>query len=73
MVYYYFHKLGHTRRECRKLLNWNQRFQFAHVASASNTIEQSIVLFVDEYAKLLKLASTPTTALVESLYVISYS
>ena len=66
MVCYYCHKLGHTRQECRKLLNQNRRFQSAHVASASNTLEQSVVLSTDEYAKLLRPASTPTTALVES-------
>ena len=37
-----------------------------HVASANDTLEQSVVLSTDEYAKLLKHASTPTTALVES-------
>ena len=36
---YYCNKPRHTRRECRKLLNRNQRFQSAHVASASNTLE----------------------------------
>ena len=66
MVCYYCHNLGHTRRECRKLLNWNRRFQSAHIASISNTLEQSVVLSAYEYAKLLKAASTPTTALVES-------
>ena len=65
MVCYYCHKPGHTRWECRKLLNRNRRFQSAHVASASNTLEQSVVLFAIAYAKLLKPASTPTTALVE--------
>ena len=65
MVCYYCHKLGHTRRDCRKPLNRNRRFQSAHVASVSNTLEQSVVLSADEYAKLLKPASTPTTALVE--------
>ena len=66
VVCYYCHKPRHTCRECRKLLNRNWRFQFAHVASASNTLEQSVVLSTSEYAKLLKPASTPTTALVES-------
>ena len=66
MVCYYCHKLGHTRRECRKLLNQDRRFQSAHVASASNTLEQSVVLSVEECAKLLKPAFTPTTALAES-------
>ena len=66
VVCYYCHKPGHTRRECRKLLNQNRRFQYAHVVSASGTLEQSVVLFTDEYAKLLKPASTPTTALAES-------
>ena len=66
VVCYYCHKPGHTRRECRKLLNRNRRFEFAHVASASNTLEQSVVLSADEYAMLLKLASTPTTVLAES-------
>ena len=66
VVCYYCHKSGHTRRECRKLLNRNRRFQSAHIASASNTLEQSIVLSVDEYAQLLKPASTPTFALAES-------
>ena len=65
VVCYYCHKPGHTRRECRKLLNRNQRFQYAHVASTSNTLEQLVVLFADEYAKLLKPASTLTNALVE--------
>ena len=66
MVCYYCHKSGHTRQKCRKLLNWNRRFQSAHVASASNTLEQSVMLSAYEYAKLLKSASTPTTALDES-------
>ena len=66
VVCYYCHKLGHTRRECRKLLNRNRRFQSAHAASASNTLEQSVVLSADEYAKLLKPASTPTVAFAES-------
>ena len=39
VVCYYFHKPEHTRRECRKLLNRNQRFQSTHVVSASNTLE----------------------------------
>ena len=66
VVCYYCHKAGHTRRECRKLLNRNQRFQSAHIASASNTLEQSVVLCADEFAKLLNPTSTPTTALAES-------
>ena len=66
VVCYYCHKPGHTRRECRKLLNQNRRFQFAHVVFASNTLERSVVLSADEYAMLLKPASTPTTALAES-------
>ena len=66
MVCYYCRKLGYTRWECRKLLNQNLKFQFVPVASASNTSEQSVVLLVDEYAKLLKSASTPTIALAES-------
>ena len=66
VVCYYCHKPRHTRWECKKLLNRNQRFQSAHVASASNTLEQLVVLSADEYAKLLKPASTPTTALAES-------
>ena len=66
VVCYYCHKPGHTRRECRKLLNRNRRFEFAHVASASNTLEQSVVLSADEYVMLLKPASTPTTVLTES-------
>ena len=61
----YCHKLGHTRRECKKLLNRNRRFQSAHVASASNTLEQLVVLSADAYAKLLKPASTPTTTLAK--------
>ena len=65
VVCYYCHKSGHTCRECRKLLNQNRRFQFAHVVFASNTLERLVVLFADEYAMLLKLASTPTTALAE--------
>ena len=65
VVSYYCHKPGHTRRECRKLQNLNRRFQYAHVVSTSNTLEQLVVLFADEYAKLLKPASTPITALVE--------
>ena len=65
VVCYYCHKLGHTRRECRKLLNQNRRFQFAHVVFASNTLERLVVLSADEYAMLLKPASTPTTALAE--------
>ena len=39
VVCYYCHKPGHTRQECRKLLNRNQIFQYAHVACASNTLE----------------------------------
>ena len=66
VVCYYCHKSGHTRRECRKLLNLNRRFQSAHIALASNTLEQLVVLSANEYAKLLKPASTPTTALAES-------
>ena len=66
MVCYYCHKPRHTCRECRKLLNRNRRFKSAHVAFASNTAEQSVMFSTDEYAKLLKSASTPTTAIVES-------
>ena len=66
VVCYYCHKSGHTRQEYRKLLNRNRRFQSTHIASASNTLKQSIVLYVDEYAKLLKPASTPTIALAKS-------
>ena len=66
VVGYYCHKLEHTRRECRKLQNRNRRFQSGHVASAINTLEQAIMLSADEYAMLLKPASTPTTALAES-------
>ena len=65
VVCYYCHKPGHTRRECRKLLNQNRRFQFAHVMFASNTLERSVVLSAYEYAMLLKPASTPTIALAE--------
>ena len=65
VVCYYCHKPGHTRRECRKLLNQNRRFQFAHVVFASNTLERLVVLSADEYAMLLKPASTPTIALAE--------
>ena len=39
VVCYYCHKPGHTRQECRKLLNRNQRFQSAHVTCAGNTLE----------------------------------
>ena len=60
VVCYYCCKLRHTRRKCRKLLNLNQRFQSAHVASACNASKQSIVLSTDEYAKFLKFASTST-------------
>ena len=66
VVCYYCHKPGHARQECRKLLNRNRRFESAQVASASNTLKQSVVLSADEYAKLLKPASTPTTTLAES-------
>ena len=34
--------------------------------STSNTLEQSVVLFADEYAKLLKPTTTPTAALAKS-------
>ena len=45
------------------MLNQNRRFQYARVASASNTLEQSVVLSTNEHDKLLKPTSTPTTAL----------
>ena len=54
VVCYYCHKPRHTHLECRKLLNQNRRFQSRHVASTSNTLEQSVVLYADEYAKILK-------------------
>ena len=38
VVCYYCHKPGHTRWECRKLLNRNQRFQSSHVVFAWNTL-----------------------------------
>ena len=66
VVCYYCHKPRHIHWEYRKLLNRNRRFQYAHIAFASNTLEQSVVLSADEYAKLSKLASTPTIAFVES-------
>ena len=63
---YYCREPLHTRRECRKLLNRNRRFQPTHVASTSNISKQSVVLSAYEYAKLLKSASTPIIALAES-------
>lgn len=71
-VFYYCRKLRHTRWDYRKLQNQNRRFQFTHVAFASDTLEQSIALLVDEYTKFsryqksLNYASTPITTLVES-------
>ena len=66
VVCYYCHKPGHTRLECRKLLNRNRRFQSAHVVSASNILEQSVVLSADEYAKLFEACFYSHTVLVES-------
>ena len=58
VVCYYCHKPRHTCRECRKLLNRNRRFQSTHVASTSNTLEQSMCLLqmsMPSYCSLLLL------------------
>ena len=50
---HYCHKSGHTKRDYRKLQY--KRAQYAHVASSPETSEKSIVISVDEYARLTQL------------------
>ena len=37
VVCYYYHKLGHLIRDCKKRQNRNQKFQSAHIASTTET------------------------------------
>lgn len=46
VVCYYCRKLGHTKRECKRLLNMDQR-----VVSTSNNLDKSISISLEEFAK----------------------
>ena len=59
-------------RDCKKLLNRNQRFMFAHIASSNEASDQSIQFSADElanfhlYQESLKSPSTQVTTIIES-------
>ena len=72
---HYCYKPGHTKRDYRRLQY--RRAQYAHVASTPETSEKSVMISVDEYARLthlqeaMKIQSSlesgkPNTCLVSS-------
>ena len=72
VVCYYCHKLGHVIRNCKKRLNQNHKFQFAHIASTTEAFDQSVQFSAAELARFqfyqdsLRSLSTPITAIAES-------
>ena len=72
VVCYYCHKPGHVIRDCKKRHNRNQKFQSAHIASTTESSDQSVQFLAAELAKFqlyqdsLISPSTPITAIAES-------
>lgn len=82
-VIYITHKMGHPKHVCRKLHNWNQRAQFAHIASTNETSNQSIMISIYEfeefqlYQESQKYSSTHITTILDlsklNTYLVSSS
>ena len=72
VVCYYCHKPGHVICDCKKQHNQNQKFQSAHMASTTETSNQSVQFSAAElgrfqlYQDSLRSPSTPITAIAES-------
>ncbi|XP_038884286.1 uncharacterized protein LOC120075167 [Benincasa hispida] len=75
VVCYYCHKPGHTKCECRRLLNKSQRMPSpsAHVASTPDNLDKSITISAEEFAKfqqyqelLRASSSTPIMTIAET-------
>ena len=72
VVCYFCHRPGHMIRDCKKRQNRNQKFQYAHITSATEASNQSVQFSAAELARFqlyqdsLRSSSTPITAIAES-------